>query len=187
MAACMVFPASFLATLLKAAPYGLNEAQIGLISMGATLTFTLSAAVAGSLDAQFGGAGLLVLGDCLAALGYFVNSALPPFCLLPQTLLCFMLGMYLVFAGVGVVLAAATPLCTKLAESAGHSEEAAAAQTTSMYVFGFSLAGMLAPPLGGVLAQSAGPRWANAAAGGLALCAVLPLLGMHVRGTPSRT
>ena len=178
VAACMTLPVAYFSPFLKH-EHLMHEGQIGLAMMGAVSVFTLSSVGAATLEKRLGGVTMLALGCGLTALGFFLASALPPFSLLPRRLLVTLLGMCIYHAGIGLVFAAASPLCVQLAEHAGFGAEAAAAQTTSLWVLAFGIAGSAAPPVGGLVAQLAGFRWANALAGGLPLLATLPLIGMR--------
>lgn len=181
VAACLPFPAAYWAPFLKAPPYGLDEARIGLAMMLATVLFTGASVASGPLEKAVGGVVMLGLGTTLGALGFFLTSSVWPFVLLPARVGVPVVGMCVLYGAIGLVFAAASPLCVKLAEDEGMSSEAAASQVTSLWIMAFALAGSAAPPLGGWVAQRAGPRAAQAVAGGLALLATMPLLGLSVK------
>ena len=180
MAACLPFPASYWSPFLKAPPYGLDEAAIGVAMMLATVLFTGASVGSGALERAVGGVSMLALGTSLASIGFFLTSSLWPFTMLPQRVVVPVVGMCILYGAIGLVFAAASPLCVKLAEHEGMSAEAAASQVTSLWILAFAIAGSAAPPLGGWVAQRAGPRAAQTVAGGLALLATAPLLGLTV-------
>ena len=132
MAACLPFPAAYWAPFLKAAPYGLDEARIGLAMMLATVLFTGASVASGALQRALGGARLLGLGTVLTSIGCLLTSSVWPFTRLPRTVAVPVLGMCVVYAAIGLVFAAASPLCVELAEREGVPAEAAAAQVTSL-------------------------------------------------------
>ena len=175
MAACLSFPSSYFSPFLKS-EWSLNEGFIGLLMMGATVLFTSASIGAHKLESLIGQVGLLTSGNLVTAIGFFLISSLPPFHLLPRTIPIAALSMCCVYAGIGLVFAAASPLCVKLAEANGVSSDDAASQVTSLWVLAFALAGTTAPPLGGWLAQRYGARWANSVAGALAAVSTLPLV-----------
>jgi hypothetical protein len=140
--------------------------------------FTAASALSGLLERAVGGVAMLGLGSGLAAVGFFITSSLWPFTLLPQSVPVAVLGMCVLYGAIGLVFAAASPLCVKLAEHEGMSAEDAASQVTALWILAFAIAGSAAPPLGGFVAQRAGPRVAQAVAGSLAVLAMAPLVGV---------
>ncbi|KAL1507741.1 hypothetical protein AB1Y20_007353 [Prymnesium parvum] len=177
LAACMSLPTSYWSPYLNSPPFLLDEARIGVITMIATVCFTISSIMAGSIEKLLGGKAMLSIGCCIAALGSCFISPVYPFCLLPCTISVAAISMCVKFAGIGLVFAAASPLCVRLAEQAGFEEEKATVQTTSLWVLAFAIAGTAAPPIGGWLADRLGARWTNFICGSFALLATAPLLG----------
>ena len=124
----------------------LDEARIGLAMMLATVLFTGASVASGALQRALGGARLLGLGTVLTSVGCLLTSSVWPFTRLPRTVAVPVLGMCVVYAAIGLVFAAASPLCVELAEREGVPAEAAAAQVTSLWVLAFAIAGSAAPP-----------------------------------------